>query len=156
MMISDNVTLRHSAEDQLARDLIKTGVSATPAYAVFGDGANQAEDVDALKAQLAQRGFDGIVTMRIVDREQRLDSVPATFDAYWGYWGPGYYGGYYWPGYAYTETIYRIESAAYSLRSGQLLWSALTKTVDPSSSREMVDTTTSIVAEQLTKRGLAG
>jgi hypothetical protein len=155
LFISDNTTMRHAGEDQLARQLIAQGVQATPGYAIFGDG--KVKDLEAMKVQLRQMGYDGVVTMRIVDREQVVESTPATFDGYWGYWGAGYWGpGVYSPGYVYTETIYRIESAAYSLQSGRLVWSALTKTVDPDSAHDLVEDTTEIIAGQLAKRGLAG
>jgi hypothetical protein len=156
MFISENMTLCHSGEDELARELAKRGVRATPAYMIFSDGAQNVRDVEPLKARLRQLGYDGVVTMRVVDREQQIGSVAGTFDGYWGYWGPGYWGGAYWPGYVYSETIYRVEAAAYSLRTGQLVWSAITRTTDPSSAHQLVDDTTEIVAGQLTRNGLAG
>jgi hypothetical protein len=130
-------------------------VEATPAYSIFGDAA-QNTDLESIKDTLRNMGYDGVVTMRIVDREHNVQSVPGTFDLYWGYWGPSYWGTTYWPGYVYTETIYRVESAAYSLRTGQLVWSALTKTVDPTSPNELLHGTTNVIAGELTRRGLAG
>lgn len=161
IFIADNLTMRHEGEDQLARDLAARGVQATPAYAIFRNGAETERDLPAMKAKLRDMGYDGVVTMRVVDREQQLESVPGTFDTYWGYWGRGYWGGPgYWggysPGYVYTETIYRLETAAYSLRDGRLLWSAVTRTVDPANADEMVEETTQIIAGQLTGSGLAG
>lgn len=154
IFLSPNQTMRHSGEDQLARDLYQTGVQATPGYMIFGDNP-QDLDLESMKAKLRQMGYDGVVTLRVVDRQQDVESVPATFDYYWGYWGPSYYGTY-WPGYTYTETVYRLEAAAYSLRTGQLVWSGLTKTVDPSSAHDLVGQTSEVVASQLVKRGLSG
>lgn len=160
IFIADNLTMRHEGEDQLARDLAARGVTATPAYAIFRNGAKTEQDLPAMKAKLREMGYDGVVTMRVVDREQQLESVPATFDAYWGYWGWGYWGGPgfggYSPGYVYTETVYRLETAAYSLSDGRLLWSAVTRTVDPTNADEMVEETTQIIAGELIGSGLAG
>lgn len=160
IFITDNLTMRHAGEDRLARDLAARGVTATPAYAIFRDGAQTEQELPAIKAKLREMGYDGVVTMRIVDREQQLEAVPGTFDAYWGYWGGGYWGGPGWgaysPGYLYTETIYKIETAAYSLRDGRLVWSAVTRTVDPTNADEMVEQTTQLVAGQLVGSGLAG
>jgi hypothetical protein len=155
IFISEDTTMRHSGEDRLAQQLAATGVEATPGYRVFGDNPQDLRDLDAMKAQLARMGYDGVVTMRIVDREQQINSVPASFDYYWGYWGPSYYG-YSSPGYVYTETIYRLESAAYSLRDGKLVWSALTKTVDPDSAHQLVNQTSQLVASSLSRSGLSG
>lgn len=155
IFVSDNVTMRHSGEDRLALELTARGVEATPGYVIFRNGASNIRDLDAMKQRLRQLGYDGVVVMRIVDREQQIESVPATFDSYWGYWGPGYWGpGYWggtsWPGYLYTETVYRLETAAYSLRDGQLLWSAVTSTVDPSNPNQLLAETTELVATRLT------
>lgn len=154
VFVSDNVTMRRAAEDQLARNLAMRGVQATPSYAILGE--QELESTDAARSKLRDLGFDGVVVMRIVDREQQLEYIPPTFDGYWGYWGayPGYAVG--WGGYPYTETIYRLETAAYSLRSNQLVWSALTRTVDPENTRTLIDDTTQVVASELAERGLAG
>jgi hypothetical protein len=157
VFISDNTTMRHSGEDRLAVELAQKGVQATPAYRIFGDGATDMKDLESMKTRLRSMGYDGIVTMRIVEREEDIEAVPSTFDGYWGYWGYGYWGGpMYSPGYLYTETIYRLETAAYSLKTGALVWSALTKTVDPESAHDLVNETTEVVAGQLARQGLAG
>jgi hypothetical protein len=150
----ENESMRRSAEDQLARDLLKRGVQATPGYAVLT--SDELKNLDTAKRKLLSMGYDGLVTMRIVDREQDLEYMPG-YNGYWG-WG-GYYGG--WgglasEGYFYTETLYRIETNAYSLRTNQLVWAALTRTTDPANAREMINETTDVVASQLTERGLAG
>lgn len=155
VFISNDTTMRHRGEDRLARELARMGVEATPGYAVLGDGPQNMMDLESLKSKLRALGYDGVVTLRVVDREQDIESVPGTFHGYWGYWGTGYWGSS-WPGYVYTETIYRLEAAAFDLRTGRLVWSATTETVDPESGRELVDETTEIVAGQLTLQGLAG
>jgi hypothetical protein len=152
MFISNNLTMRHAGEDRLAADLAAHGISATPSYLIFGD--QPTSNLPAVRERLRQMGYDGVVTMRIVDREQGVDYTPSTFDGYWGYWG-GYYGyaGYYG---TYTYDIYRLETAAYSLATNQLVWSALTKTVDPDSAHKLLDSTSKVVATQLARNGLAG
>lgn len=160
IFITDSQTLRHAGEDRLAQDLANQGVAATPGYAVFGSEPPDMSDVKAMRNRLLSLGYDGVVTMRLVSRDQEVVGSPGTFDAYWGYWGPGYWGPYwsgaYWPGYAYTQTTYRLESAAYSLRNNQLVWAALTSTVDPSSTHQVVDENTEVIASRLARSGLAG
>lgn len=153
VFFSDNVTIRRAGEDQLARDLIRKGVNATPSYAIFQD--EELSDLDAVKAKLATMGYDGVVTMRIVDRYQELDYMPPTFDGYWGSAYPYFYSpGYYSSGYAYTETVVRVETSAYSLRTNKLVWSALTKTYGDEAD-DLIDETSRVIASQLTERGLA-
>ena len=153
MFITNNQTLRHAGEDKMAQYLQMRGIRATPSYLLLGD--QKPQDVASVKALLSQMGYDGVVTQRIVDRETAVSYAPSTFDGAWGWWG-GYYGAadYYWG--AYTYEIYRLETNAYSLKSNQLVWSMLTKSVDPSSARKLLDSTAKTVAGELTTRGLAG
>lgn len=156
VFFSDNETARRSAEDQLARDLLAKGVRASPAYAVLAEKENA--DSEAVRAKLMSMGFDGIIMMRIVDRHEDVEYSPSTFSGYWSYGYPYFYApGFYSPGYAYTEIVSRIETKAYSLKNGQLMWSAITKTVtEDEDQKPLIDQTTEVIATQLTQRGLAG
>lgn len=151
VFISDDITMRHAGEDQLMRDLRARGVDATPAYAILGD--KKIEDVQSVKAKLRERGFDGVVTMRVVDRDTAVETAPATFEGYWGYWGTVGYTNYT---DVYVATVYRLETAMYSLDTGRLIWSALTRTVDPDTANELLRETTKVIASEVTQRGLAG
>lgn len=146
--LSDNVTMRHSAEDKLARDLSQIGVGATPSYAVIGD-AIDVKDIDSIKTRLRNQGFDGMVTMKVVDRTQELESSP-SYDWYWGWYGYGY-PGYGYSGYGadvYTSTIYRLETSAYDLRTNQVVWSVMTKTTEPENAQELIDDTSKVVTRK--------
>jgi hypothetical protein len=148
-----NITMRRASEDRLARDLAKRGVRATPGYAVLTD--EERADTASVKSRLLAMGYDGVVTMRIVERYQELEYMPPTFDGYWGgHVHPYYSGGFYSPGYAYTESIVRVETSAYSLKNNQLVWSALTR-IETEDAGEVVNESSKVVAQQLTKRGLA-
>ena len=154
VFFSDNETIRRAAEDHLARELYSKGVEATPSYAILRQ--DEMANREAMKTKLLGMGYDGIVTMRVVDRYQELEYMPSTFDGYWGYAYPYFYSpGSYSPGYAYTETVVRVETSAYSLRTNQLVWSAVTKTRGEEADK-VIDDTSRVIATQLTKRGLAG
>lgn len=148
---SDNITIRRAGEDQLARDLREKGVEATPSYSILA--SNEVAESDATRSKLRSLGFDGLVVMNVVERYQQLEYSPASYDWGWG-WGWGYgYSGY---GAApYTETVVRIETRAYSLRTNQLVWSALTRT-EGEEANKLIDDTSEVVAGALTRRGLAG
>jgi hypothetical protein len=154
LYISDNVTMRHSAEDRLAIDLQKKGMQAIPSYVVLGDTLDT-KNIEAAKAQLREKGYDGVITMRIVERNQELEGMP-TYDWTWGGWGWGYPYGYGYSGYAYTETTYRVETAAYDLRNNTLLWSVMTKTTDPETAKELIGGTSQVVTREFVKHGLSG
>ena len=147
MFFSENETVRRAGEDQLARDLSKKGVRATPSYAIVqGEGLKDLDD--AMKSKLASLGYDGVVAVRVVEKYQELDYMPGMYDSYW--WG---YPGYYSSGGYYTETVVRVETKAYSLRTGEVLWLGLTRTVADDAGTVIGDTS-KIVAEQLTHNGI--
>ncbi|HEY1811620.1 MAG TPA: hypothetical protein VGG74_04645 [Kofleriaceae bacterium] len=131
---------RRSVEDRLAHQLSAHGVHAVPGYTVLTP--KDRDDREAMIAKLRNDGFDGVVTMRFVGAHQRLEYYPA-FDAYWGYaWGP------YW-GTVVPETVVRVEVNAYSLATKQLVWSAMSRSVDPSDSAQAIGDVSHLVAERL-------
>lgn len=133
--------LSRTAEDQLAQDLNARGIRATPGYRVIP--AEARTNRDAALAALRDSGYDGIVTMRFVGATQKLDYYP-TFDMYWGAaWGA-----------VYPETIVRIELNAYSLPSNRLVWSAISKSVDPDNIGEVIDDVTEVAAQDLAKHAV--
>ncbi len=146
--VSRDGALRRTCEDDMARKLNQEGIRATPLYLALPDAS--LGERDGTKAQLAAAGYDGVVALRLVSREQHLEYVPGTFDYYWGpAWSSPYA---YSPGYMYTETVVRIETSAYSLATNQLVWSALSKTVDPKSVRAGIDDVTNVAARELEKQ----
>ena len=163
--VSDSATLRRAGEDQLALDLAKKGVAAVPSYTFLTDAdARELEHinkqppgvVDELTSRLRRLGYDGVVTMRIVDSQEHVHYTPPTY--YYGGWGYpwGWSDGIYWPAYTDTYTTFHTETNAYSLRTGALVWSGLIKSVAPESAPQMLHETSQIVAEHLTKSRLAG
>lgn len=147
LCFSDGV-MRRTVEDAMAQKLARAGIRATPSYTLLSD--QELQERGAAKARLASAGFDGVVALRLVSKEQQQHYIPSTFDGYWGAgWGMAYD-----PGYVAIETVVRVETSAYSLANDQLVWSAITKTVDPSSPRDGINDVTTVAARQLEKEGI--
>lgn len=159
LYVGRSAALRHSAEDQMAYELQRRGVQATPAYQILQ--ASDLQDLQRAEGKLRAMGYDGIVTMRLVNREQHLNYMPPTFDAYYGwaspfFASPAFYGpGIYSPGYAYTTEEVRMETDAYSLVTGRLLWATISNTSEPSSTRSLVAHVARKAANDLVRNGLA-
>jgi hypothetical protein len=130
---SSDVSLRRSSEDELAQQLSHHGVRAVPGYTVIGD--QDLGDRNRIASALAAQGFDGIVTIRMVSAEQELDESP-TFDG--DTWAT-----------AVPETILRVEIAAYALPSKQLMWTAVSKSVDPYSARAAIGDASKLAGDRL-------
>jgi hypothetical protein len=143
VMLWKDVGVRRSTEDQLAARLQRAGVEAVPGYRVLSE--SDANDPQMARQRLQAQGFDGILVMRFVSRENQLNYTPPVYTDYWG--GAWYPDG----GYAYTTTIVRLETAAYSTSDGQLVYSALSKTTDPSNISALIDSATARVAKALEK-----
>jgi hypothetical protein len=156
MFISKNEAIRRPAEDKLAARLRSRGIQAVPAYTVVSteDVKDHAKAIAALRAA----GFDSVIAMRVVSKDTQLQYLPGGFDSYWdmawpdAYWDYGY--GFGYGGALIPETIVRVETDAYSLVNNQLLWTALSKSVDPDGIRELIDDNTKVVAQSMTRQGL--
>jgi hypothetical protein len=170
VFISNSESIRRAGEDRLARELLESGTAATPAYQVIGPDDRAAVDgvlkqsgspqSDAIKDRLRTMGYDGIVTMQIVDKEQELVYSPSYYGSYGGYWGYGYcypYGGGWGGSSVYTQSTYRTETTAYSLRTGRVVWAGRLKTVDPKNAKHLLGSTAKRVTHELEKeRNKAG
>lgn len=144
--ISRDETMRRTVEDSMAQRLGQLGVRAVPAYSVLSD--EDLKDRDRAKAKLVAGGYDGAVALRLVGKETKLVATPSTFDGYWGMAWPGAYN----PGYLSTETVVRVETKVFSLADNKLVWSGLSKTVDPNTMRSAIDDVTKVVAKALEKQ----
>jgi HEAT repeat protein len=146
LYVSRDATPRRSAEDTMARAL---GTDrAVPAYRVLAD--EDYGSADKTRAKLRSSGFDGVVSMRMVGRVGRVVTEPSStypaFDAYWGtVWSSGL---------PYVDTTVRMETAAYSLQTSELVWSALSKTFDPSSAKQLVNDVARAAAKELAHAGV--
>ena len=149
-------TVRRSAEDRLARELAARGVKATPAYAVLTTA--ELASLEGAKATLRAAGYDGLVVMRMLQHDTQLGYMPGTFDAYWGagwpHYGYGYAYGYGSPGYLYPELVVRVETTAYALADNRLVWSTMSRTIDPENTGALVEEVTELVANELGRRGV--
>jgi hypothetical protein len=114
---------------------------ATPSYQIMGNDSlltNYAVYDQKFKAE----GYDGIVLMKQVNENTTQHYVPgmapsyySTWGGYWGNgWGPGWGATYYnpgTPGYIQTNRNWIVQVNVYSLVSGNLIWSANTRTTNP-------------------------
>jgi hypothetical protein len=84
-----------------------------------------------------------------------MSTVRAATGGYWGHYG--YDGGavMYDPGTVRTDTILKLQINIYSLAEGKLLWSGVSRTLNPSRIEKLVEDVTNAVREDLSDRGLA-
>ena len=144
-MTSDGPT-RRAAENEMVRII---GPKAVASSTVVPD--NEVQDAGKVRARLSSGGFDGAITMRLVDATTKVktarDPVPTAYYEIWGYYGMAWIADRP-PDYLTAEQKLQIEVNIYSLPAGKLLWTGTSETMQP----HLVETAVNDVAELVRKR----
>ena len=145
----------HKAEDQMVGYLKGKGIVS---YNYLNDNFNKT-DKEAIHEMIKKDGFDGAVTMRLVDVEREKTYNPGQISYYPTYYRnfSGYY--YNWlnnyrsPGYYTTTKIYTVETNVYSIKMDKIIWSGLTETTDPKGVKSMTEEVAKAVYKKMVKEG---
>jgi len=145
-------------EDAMVVALAARGVQAEASYQLFPD---QAPAPEQLTAMAARDSFDGVAATHFVNGRQS-----AYVEAYpgWG-WGWGYgwrrrYGGgwgaWYGPGYVESDyqADYQTDVFTVDAAGGKLIWSGITRSVDPSSTKSVTNEIGHVLVPELVKDGI--
>jgi hypothetical protein len=150
-LVEDGPT-RRLAESEMARIV---GANAVPGSQVIPE--EELRDIDKVKARVKDAGFDGAITMRLVDVETEIrdeqDPLPTAYYTFWGYYGfvtiaeRG-------PAALALDSKLQIEVNIYSLESEKLLWSGTTETMQPRLLETLVKDVADLVSKRLKREGL--
>lgn len=152
-MTTDGPT-RRAAENEMVRII---GPKAVPSSQVIPD--NEVQDAEKVRARLEAAGFDGAITMRLVDATTKVvsarDPVPTAYYQLWGYYR------FAWiadrpPDYMTAEQKLQIEVNIYALPSAKLLWTGTSDTVRPYLIETAVNDVADVVRKRLKSEGLIG
>ena len=138
--------LRRMAEETAAAQM--KGAHAVPSYQVLSDA--DLRDREVVKVKLKEAGFDGVLIMRVTGVSEQVSMVGGpygSFDAYYNYAGSTLAS----PGYLKTDKIVHVLSNLYSLEENKLIWSGVSETFDPSSTKSFVKDVSKAVAKSLHK-----
>ena len=149
-----NETSRRKAEDQMVGYLNGIGVASYD----YLDKSISEKNEDAIREKIKRDGFDGAVTMRLVDVEKD-NFAPNNFSNY-----PNYYrsfGGYYFrnwpyysnPGYFETTKTYTVETNVFSIKEDKIIWTGLTKTTNPNGVKKMTEEIAKVVFKEMIREG---
>ncbi len=145
---------RHKAEDEMIRKLKGKGVVS---YDYLSAGFDK-KDEAALRDKIKSDGFDGAVTMRLVDVDKETVYRPGgtTYPLYPGNFSIYYYRNYSYyltQGYYSSTTTYTVETNVYSIKEDKIIWSGLTKTTDPGGVEKMTREIVGVVYRKMIKEG---
>lgn len=153
MLKSENA--RHNAEDEIVKFLGGKGI---PSYSYLKSSFNK-DDEKALRAKLKADGFDGAITMRLLDVERERTYTLSYVGPNPG--NPISFTNYYyrhWPGdgrdgYYLTTKTYTVEIAIFSILEDKIIWTSETTTVNPKGVDKMTNEIASVLQKRMIKEG---
>jgi hypothetical protein len=127
-------------------------------YHVFPDDVPEPSAMDTL---MAKEGFDGVLVVARIERDTLTSEVPGyistepvtEYNPRWNTYVTRYEAVYH-PDYIDTTTAISVRTDLLLARQqGQLVWSATSETIDPSSRDEVRNSVAEIAVKQLRKSG---
>lgn len=156
LIVSDDLSLRMSAEEALARELTARGAQGVAAYRVIPK--EEIRNTDSAKRWFEQMGVAGVVLMRLVDVSK--EKIPtavvwagATYGSLWDYY-PYAWGSAIALGPGRTETTLVVETVIFDVPGSRLLWAGTSETVNPKDAQDTVKGIVVSAAERMKKDGL--
>lgn len=153
------------AETEVTASLNARGIPAVPGYDIFQAGYLKGQpSKEDIQQKLQQANVDGLLTVALLDAKEETYYVPGTtryapYPAYpyYGSWY-GYYNFYaptvYEPGYYAQSTNFFLETNLYDVDDAELVWSAQSKTIDPTSFSSFAKSYSGSIVKQMQKDGV--
>jgi hypothetical protein len=142
---------RAEFENSVADALLAHGVTGVSSTGYFASAQDMTRE--AVRSWVQQDGYQGVLVARIVDVHRQQYTVPPTYTDLWGYWG--YYGTVMTsPGYVEERTTLLVNTDLFEAPAGKVVYTAESKSSNPSSRKVVIRELTELLVKDLTKRGL--
>ncbi len=139
MGLVNNVNLRNDVELEVVGAARKSGLGSANGMSMFPPELGKPfEDVERAKARMREKGFDGVVTVALIDiKAERYIPPTQVYEplVYYDRFGNYFFRTYdlvYRQGYFSEYSRFFIETNFYELKSGQLVWSGRSRVFEPS------------------------
>jgi hypothetical protein len=154
LLISDDMSLRQSSEEALARELTARGITGVAAYRLIP--AEELKDVNRARGWFEKTKCVGVVTLRPVSKDKVKRYTPDVWTApyystLWGYYPYGW-GSYYTTGTVTTDTVLVVESLIYQVSDGKLLWAGVVEATNPKTLQKLVGDIVKEAAKKIEKQ----
>ncbi len=148
-------TARHKSEDQMVTFLKGKGVAS---YNYLNADFNKKNE-QALREKISKDGFDGAITMRLVDVEKEKSYI--TGDEFYPPIYNRNFSGYYsrslpfyaMPEYFATTKTFTVETNVFSIKEDKIIWSGITKSTDPGGINRMMKDIVFVIYKRMVKEG---
>ncbi len=162
--MSDRVEVRANFEDALSAKVGRPGIEAIPGNTILLRPEGTAVNLAYIKDQIRSNNIDAVIVSRLVKIDKNITYVPGEafypypyYSTFYGYYGT-VYPVVYSPGYLKEEKKIRIETNFYSTSGpdGELVWTGMSDTFNPSSTKKAIDSVVKLVVKELEKQQLLG
>ena len=143
-------------EDAFVQALYDKGVDADPSYRTYPDAVPDEKEISGL----FNNKYDGVLLLRKVSEKVNRFYMPGDYFPGW-YGGPFYrrysmaYSGLWAPGYIEDETLVQFETSVWEPgEDGNMIWGAVTETVNPTSFKELRQDIMKLIIPKLSKSGI--
>lgn len=151
----NDLEARMKAEMALSQQLTVEGLEAVPGMKMFSpDFLKQSDHSNAVSAVLKEKGVDAVMMVSVKRVDQEENFVPGPYYGnpyYYRFYGP--YGGWN-DGYVSTSTEILLETNIYDVNTDKLLYKSQSRTVDPSSVDDTIDSYVPVIIKDLKTKGL--
>jgi hypothetical protein len=163
MMGDQDKKLRANMEKIMVENLRSRGIDAGSAIEQFGVDALKSLDEKTAMKRIKDKGFDGAFTIALLDKTKEttykygriaIAPNPYRFWGYYNYYYSNFYGRVYIPGHYSDDNKFILEGSVYNLDSDKLLYSAKTKTFNPSSPQSLASEFTKKLVNDMYKNGV--
>ncbi|RKR84828.1 hypothetical protein BDD43_5081 [Mucilaginibacter gracilis] len=166
--LTKEVSTKQSLESGLQSLLQQKGLTVEKSVDVFPPtfSSQTGQQRELVMSQIQRTNADGILTVALLRKETESHYVPGSGG---GYWNPGLRYGYYnrfwsyynnWypmiysPGYYDQTKIYYIETNLYNAKTEELIWTAQSRTYDPTSINSFLKGYVDAIYDRMVKDGL--
>jgi len=156
LIIHDDMSLRMSAEEALARELTNRGLQGVAAYRLIPK--EEIKDPKLVKAWFERAGAAGVVMMRLIDlTKEKIPSAvvfqSATYYDLWSYY-PYSWGDTYEIVPARTEVKFIVETTIFDVAAGHMVWAGTSESTNPKGAQTLVKDIVEAAGAEMKKEGL--
>lgn len=154
LVISEDMSLRVSAEEALGRELTARGINGVASYRIIPN--QELKDVERAKAWFSKGSVTGVVALRPVSHEKvkrytEMLWTSASYSNFWGYYPYGW-GATYTIGPVTTDTVVVVELLVYQVSTGDLVWAGVSESTNPKTLQKLVAEIVKEAAKKIEKQ----
>lgn len=161
MGLVNNVNLRNDVENTVVSTATKANLRSANGMSMFPPELGKPfDDVERAKARMRDKGYDGVLTVSLIDIQAARYIPPTqTYEplVYYDRFGNYFFRTYdlvYRPGYFSETSKFFIETNFYELKVGRLVWSGRSRVFDPAELNSFLPTYARQLFKELKEQGV--